>query len=178
MFSLILYLSFVSSALTANLPSRQLSFQQRNLDTITKIYKRTVYPTNLDFLANGPASVPQGLFNENATGRITPLGNFTGFNDSTEYFFALAPVASPPSYVGFADARVVSFQSQCASFASSIVYFTGRVFHPNASNDGEFVSTLKQVWSAERIACYKYRVFHATAGISTFNLVNSKGDCC
>lgn len=145
MLSLILSLSFAYSALTANLPSRQVSFQQRNLATITKIYERTVYPTNLEFVANGPASVPPGLFNENATGRITPVGNFTGFNDSTEYFFALAPVASPPSYIGFSDAKVVSFQSQCAEFASSIVYFTSRVIHPNASDDGEFVSTLKQV---------------------------------
>ena len=145
MFSLIISLSFAYNALTANLPSRQISFQQRNLDTITKIYERNLYPTNLDFLANGPSSVPPGLFNENATGRITPLGNFTGFNDSTEYFFALAPVASPPSYVGFSDAKVVSFQSQCADFASSVVYFTSSVIHPNASNDGEHVSMLKQV---------------------------------
>lgn len=27
-----------------------------------------------------------------ATGRISPLGNFTGFDDSTEYFFALSPI--------------------------------------------------------------------------------------
>ena len=145
MLSLFLYLSFAYSALTANLPSRQISFQQRNLVTITKIYERNIYPTNLEFLANGPASVPRGLFNENATGRITPLGNFTGFNDSTEYFFALAPVASPPGYVGFTEAKVVSFQSQCADFASSIVYFSSSVIHPNASNDGEHVSMLKQV---------------------------------
>lgn len=155
MFPILLCLLSIHSALTAKLPSsnlksdpaerRQVSFQQRNLNTITKIYERSIYPNNLAFVTNGPSSVPAGLFNENASGRITPLGNFTGFNDSTEYFFALAPVPQPPSYIGFSDAKVVSFQSQCANVASSIVYFTSSVINPNATNDGEVVSKLKQV---------------------------------
>ena len=122
-----------------------VNFQQRNLDTITKIYERTVYPTNLEFLANGSNSVPAGLFNENATGRISPAGNFTGFNESTEYFFALAPVPRPPNYTAFSKIQIVSFQSQCANVASSVVYFTSSVFNPNATNNGDFFSTLKQV---------------------------------
>ena len=52
-------------------------YKKRNYDTINKIYARTVYPNNLPFIANGSASVPPGLFNPNATGRITPVGNFS-----------------------------------------------------------------------------------------------------
>lgn len=120
------------------------SFQQRNLDTITKIYERNVYPTNLQFITNGSSSVPAGLFNENATGRITPLGNFTGFKESTEYFFALSPVPLPPTYGAFSKIQIVEYQSQCANVASSVVYITSSVIHPGAPNDGQLISTLKQ----------------------------------
>ena len=145
-----LSLIFLCSVLATGLPEKnsghQTNYQQRNLETITKIYERNVYPTNLQFIANGPKSVPSGLFNENATGRITPLGNFTGFNDSTEYFFALSPIPSPPNYIGMSKIQVVSFQSQCAQFASSITYFTISVINPNATNNGQFISNLKQVF--------------------------------
>lgn len=121
------------------------SFQQRNLNTITAIYKRNVYPTSLAFAQNGTASVPPGLFNENAQGRITPLGNFTGFNDSTEYFFALAPIPRAPTYAGFSKIQIISFQSECPNVASSVVYITSSVIHPGAPDDGKFISILKQV---------------------------------
>lgn len=127
----------------ANKP--KLSYQQRNLDTITKIYQRNVYPTNLEFIANGPSSVPAGLFNQEATGRITPLGNFTGFNDSTEYFFALSPVPQAPTFYGFSKIQIVEFQSQCPGVASSVVYLTMSVFNPGAANNGQVIGTLKQV---------------------------------
>jgi len=126
---------------------RPKSFQQRNLDTITKIYERNKYPTNLEFITNGSRSVPAGLFNENAAGRITPLGNFTGFQESTEYFFALSPVPLPPTYGGFSKIQIVEFQSQCANVASSVVYITMSVINPGAPNDGQLISTLKQVRS-------------------------------
>ena len=124
---------------------RPISFQQRNLNTITQIYERNVYPTNLEFIQKGPSSVPAGLFNENATGRITPLGNFTGFNDSTEYFFALSPVPQAPTYRGFSKIQIVEFQSQCPSVAASVVYITMSIIHPGAADNGQFVATLKQV---------------------------------
>jgi hypothetical protein len=123
---------------------RRISFQQRNLDTITKIYERNAYPTNLQFITNGSSSVPAGLFNENAAGRITPLGNFTGFKESTEYFFALSPVPLPPTYGAFSKIQIVEFQSQCPNVASSVVYITMSVIHPGAPNDGQLISTLKQ----------------------------------
>jgi hypothetical protein len=57
------------------------------------IYNLTIYPDQLPILEQGAAAgVPPGLFNENATGRVDPVGKFTGFEDSIEYFFALAPV--------------------------------------------------------------------------------------
>ncbi|KAL8688440.1 MAG: hypothetical protein Q9218_005651 [Villophora microphyllina] len=120
-------------------------FQKRNFDTITSIYARTVYPTNLHFIANGSASVPPGLFNENASGRITPVGNFTGFDDSTEYFFGLSPIPTPPAYNVFSKAQVVSFSSACPTVAASVVYFTNSVFNPNATNNGQYLTTLVQV---------------------------------
>ena len=125
------------------------SFQQRNLDTITSIYNRNLYPANLEFALNGSASVPPGLFNANATGRITPLGNFTGFKDSTEYFFALSPIPQPPNYVGFSKIQIVSFQSACPEVAASVVYITASILNPTGPGNGQFVATLKQVSFSE-----------------------------
>ena len=42
----------------------------------------TIFPNNQAFINNGPSAVPAGLFSENAKGRITPIGNFSGFEDS------------------------------------------------------------------------------------------------
>ncbi|KAL8958981.1 MAG: hypothetical protein Q9183_005725, partial [Haloplaca sp. 2 TL-2023] len=120
-------------------------YEKRNYNTICKIYDRTVYPTNLLFLANGSASVPEGLFNQNCTGRISPFGNFTGFEESTEYFFGLSPIPQPPVYNAFSQARVVSFTSGCPSVASSLVYFTNSVVNPNSTDSGKFLTTLQQV---------------------------------
>lgn len=58
------------------------SYKERNLNTIKAIYDRNVYPTNLDFIQNGASSVPPGLFSANASGRISPVGNFTSFEDT------------------------------------------------------------------------------------------------
>ena len=124
---------------------KPISFQQRNLNTITALYNRTVYPTNLEFIVNGSSSVPKGLFNANVSGRITPIGNFTGFQDSVEYFFALAPIPQPPLYYGFSKIQIVEFSSQCPSVAASVVYFTESVINPGAANDGQTIATLKQV---------------------------------
>ncbi|KAL9596776.1 MAG: hypothetical protein Q9179_004503 [Wetmoreana sp. 5 TL-2023] len=150
--------------------ARLTGFQKRNFDTISKIYNRTVYPNNLAFIANGSASVPQGLFNKDAQGRITPVGNFTGFDDSTEYFFGLAPIPTPPSYGVFSKAQVVEFVSACPSVAASVVYFTTSVFNPNATNNGQYLSTLKQVafWEFDRRgAVIKYDAWIPTLRLYT-----------
>ncbi|KAL0259316.1 hypothetical protein SLS55_005052 [Diplodia seriata] len=97
-------------------------FESRNLQTIQSIYNLTVYPNFLPIIANGSAAIPPGLFNPNATGRITPLGNFTGFEDSIEYFFALAPTPQGTSGKAIYAAEVVEFTSGCPSVAASVVY--------------------------------------------------------
>lgn len=136
------FVAFISPSWSMN------NYQRRNLKTITSIYNRTVYPENLAFLENGTASVPAGLFNPNASGRVSPLGNFTGFQESAEYFFALAPVPRPPTYVAFTKAQVVEFTSGCPDVAASVVYFTNSVVNPNATNNGQYITSLKQVSSS------------------------------
>ncbi|KAE9381218.1 hypothetical protein N431DRAFT_424811 [Stipitochalara longipes BDJ] len=120
-------------------------FAARNLKTIQSIYNLTVYPNNAPIQKHGSTAVPPGLFNENATGRITPLGNFTGFVDSIEYFFGLAPTPSPPKYDVISAADIVAFTSGCAEVAASVVYLTTSAHNPGAPSHGQFRTKLKQV---------------------------------
>ena len=106
----------------------QPAWSARNLATIQKIYNLTVYPHNVPILKQGSKAVPPGLFNKNATGRVSPVGNFSGFDDSIEYFFALAPTPQEERGIAIYDAEVVAFTSGCANVASSLVYLrTGTV---------------------------------------------------
>lgn len=66
-------------------------------------------------------------------------------DDSTEYFFALAPVPQPPGYGAFTKAEVVEFTSGSPDVAASLVYFTTSVVNPNATNNGQYITSLKQV---------------------------------
>jgi hypothetical protein len=104
----------------------------------------TVYPNNAAIIFGGDAAVPKGLFNTNATGRVTPVGEFVGFQDSIEYFWGLAPLPSgvPPNGV-ISSATLTDFTSGCAQVAASTVYLT--VSTLNADNStGPYISTLKQ----------------------------------
>lgn len=137
------------------------NFYARNLKTISSIYNLTVFPSplppplqiptrlthtdNVPIITGGGAAVPKGLFSPNATGRVSPLGNFTGFEDSIEYFFALALVPTAPSFAVFSSAKVVSFSSGCAEIAASVSYLETRVLNPNSTDNGKYLSTLKQV---------------------------------
>ena len=122
-------------------------FQQRNLDTIQKIYNTTIYPNNQAFIQKGISEIPKGLFNENATGRIAPIGNFSGIDDTAEYFFALNPAPVFPLYDTWTNAKIVSFSSGCPEVASSVVYGATTGVNPNASTYGKTVTTIKQVRS-------------------------------
>ena len=142
---LIGFLYCLAASLAFISPAWSLNYPQRNLETITAIYNRTVYPENLAFLQNGSASIPAGLFNANATGRISPVGNFSGFQESTEYFFALAPIPQAPTYTAFSKAVIVEFTSGCPEVAASLVYFITSVVNKTSPSYGQYVSTLQQV---------------------------------
>ena len=122
-------------------------YAQRNLDTIRRIYNLTVYPNNVPIVNRGAEAVPPGLFNQDATGRVSPVGNFTGFADSIEYFFALAPTPQLSNGIGFYAAEVVEFTSGCAEVATSLVYLrTGHVDEKTVALDkSKPTSTLSQV---------------------------------
>ncbi|KXS94387.1 hypothetical protein AC578_6589 [Pseudocercospora eumusae] len=122
-------------------------YAQRNLNTIQKIYNITVYPNNMPIVNEGAKAVPPGLFNEKATGRVNPVGNFSGFDDSIEYFFALAPVPQQEQGLAFYKAEVVEFTSGCPEVASSLVYLrTGHVDPQTGElDDSKQKTTLAQV---------------------------------
>jgi hypothetical protein len=122
-------------------------YAQRNLDTIRKIYNLTVYPNNAPIVAKGAAAVPSGLFSQHATGRVSPVGNFSGFSDSIEYFFALAPTPRAEGGLGIYQADVLEFTSGCPDVAASVVYLrTGHVDEKTGALDmSKPTSTLSQV---------------------------------
>ena len=140
-------LLFVSAQAIAS----RASYVERNLHTIQSIYNLTVYPNNVPIILHGASAVPAGLFNQQATGRIDPVGTFTGFNESIEYFFGLAPLPGPPTNVTISKAEVVEFNSGCAHVASSVVYLVCSAYSPGQPDDGEFVGTLKQVRNLSRV---------------------------
>jgi hypothetical protein len=118
--------------------------RERNFNTINTIYNLTVWPNQLPVFQNG--TIPTGLFNDNVTGRVDPVGTFQGLQDSIEYFFALSPL---PTQNGVSAAitgyQITEFTSECADVASSVVYLFSTVVNPGAPNDGQVLPTLKQV---------------------------------
>lgn len=132
----------------------QPDYATRNFNTISSIYNLTVYPNNAAIIAQGSSAVPAGLFNANATGRVTPVGSFQGFNQSVEYFFGLAPEPPGPTNATIQKAVISSFTSGCAEVASSVVYLECYVSSPGQSDNGNFIATLKQVsLSTTRVTC-------------------------
>jgi hypothetical protein len=126
----------------------QQYFVARNLQTITSIYNLTVYPNNVPIIQDGASAVPAGLFSQNATGRISPVGNFSGFQDSIEYFFGLAPVPQANSgSFAFYNAQIVEFTSGCPEVAASVAYLSAAQVDPNtgAPVPGSVTTMLKQV---------------------------------
>jgi hypothetical protein len=117
----------------------------RNLQTIKDIYDLTVFPNNIPIIQSDGKTVPPGLFSQFATGRVDPLGNFSGFTDSVEYFFALAPAATAPLFDAITKAEIVEFTSGCDEVAASTVHLTVSVVNPNATNNGQLLGTIKQV---------------------------------
>jgi hypothetical protein len=136
------------------------NWEQRNFDTISKIYNLTVYPNQLPILEEGAAGVPAGLFNENATGRVDPVGNFTGFDDSVEYFFALAPVPTTnPASTAISSIQITEFNSACPNVAASVVYLFCEVTDPSGQGLGTVLAPLKEV-SKTKISLSIYHVIN------------------
>jgi hypothetical protein len=126
--------------------SLQKHSEQRNFKTVMSIYNLTIYPNQLPIFEQGAASVPPGLFNENATGRVDPVGNFTGIEDSIEYFFALAPVPQANSAsAAISSIQITEFGSACLEVAASVVYLYCSVVNPSSSDNGISLAPLKQV---------------------------------
>ncbi|KAF7935332.1 uncharacterized protein EAE97_008239 [Botrytis byssoidea] len=120
--------------------------------SISRIYNTTIYPNNLPVLANGSTATPEGLFSVNATGRISPLGNFTGFDDSTEYFFALSPIPGQtgpgilqPNYNAFTSYELHAFTSGCPEVASTIAYLNTTIVNPGSPSHGKYVTKIKEI---------------------------------
>jgi hypothetical protein len=124
----------------------QRHYEKRNFDTIKSIYDLTIYPNQLPILEQGAAGVPPGLFNENATGRVDPVGNFTGFDDSIEYFFALAPVPQTnPASAVISSIQITEFSSACPDVAASVVYLFCNLDDPSSADNGRPLAPLKEV---------------------------------
>lgn len=145
----------------------QPGWAARNLDTIQKIYNLTLYPNQLPILSGGGKAVPPGLFDiEKVRGRVSPVGNFTDFEDTIEvrvfplkslvleltpwdkqYFFGLAPVPDPnnPRSIALTRAEIVAFQSSCPEVAASTVYLHTSFYNPNSTDHLKKLTSLKQV---------------------------------
>jgi len=122
-----------------------IPFYERNLQTIKNIYNLTIYPNQVPIIVAGAAAVPKGLFALNATGRISPVGNFTSFDDSIEYFFALPPIPhSNSNGAAFTHFWIPQFSSECPEVAASTVYLTAAVVDPTKNDTGRVVTYLKQ----------------------------------
>ncbi|KAK3991122.1 hypothetical protein QBC44DRAFT_58019 [Cladorrhinum sp. PSN332] len=126
---------------------RPIDWKARNLKTIQSIYNLTVYPNQVPIVAiNGSLSVPKGLFNKNVVGRVDPVGNFTGFEHSIEYFFALSPLPQGnAASAAITRAVVTEFSSQCRDIAASVVYLYCSVVNPGSPDHGKPLPPLKQV---------------------------------
>ena len=114
----------------------------RNYNTVSSVYNLTVYPRNLPLFLN-QTDIGLPFFDVNVTGRVTPLGDFSGYEDSIEYFWGLAPVPIPPSTAAISRAVVTHFTSGCPEVASSTVEFT--VTNVVGPLNGTLITKLKQI---------------------------------
>ena len=125
---------------------RHFDYRSRNFNTISSIYNLTVYPHQVPIITGGGHNVPDGLFSHEVVGRVYPVGNFTDFEDSIEYFFALAPVPQAnPKSAAITSYKIVSFSSECRDVAASVVYLYTSVVDPSSPDNGKPLAPLKQV---------------------------------
>ncbi|KAJ7923097.1 hypothetical protein B0H13DRAFT_2230247 [Mycena leptocephala] len=151
------FLPLTVLALVVLSSASQPSWYKRNFDTSRRYitqFKVTVFPANAKIIAEGAPAVPPGLFNANATGRVTPVGEFFGFQDSFEYFFGLAPLptGSPPNGA-ISKATLAEFPPG----APSTVYLTLSTINLDNST-GPFITILKQIafWRFDDLGAVLY----------------------
>jgi len=121
-------------------------YAERNFKTISSIYNLTVYPNQLPIFQAGGAGVPKGLFNQKVVGRVDPVGNFTDFEKSIEYFFALSPLPQGnPAKAAITSYQITEFSSQCRNVAASVVYLYCSVVNPGSPDHGKPLPPLKQI---------------------------------
>ncbi|KAJ7437985.1 hypothetical protein B0H11DRAFT_2206332 [Mycena galericulata] len=139
---------------------------KRNQNTIQAIYNLTIFPANAKIIAEGSSAVPAGLFNINATGRVTP--------DSIEYFFGLTPLPSgvPPNGA-ITNATLVEFTSGCPKVATSTVYLTVSTINPDNST-GAYITALKQFRIIPFARLVALHLFYGTDILLAFRL---RGGC-
>ncbi|KAK4208980.1 hypothetical protein QBC37DRAFT_443604 [Rhypophila decipiens] len=120
------------------------NWKQRNFNTISHIYGLTVYPNQVPIVLGGSKGVPPGLFSKDVAGRVDPVGDFKGFDDSIEYFFALAPLPQGnPLQAAITSYKITEFSTQCKDVAASVVHlYCSVVDGPDA---GKVLPPLKQI---------------------------------
>ncbi|KAL2268279.1 hypothetical protein VTJ83DRAFT_3125 [Remersonia thermophila] len=119
---------------------------ERNFRTVSSIYNLTVYPNQLSVVGSNGFSVPPGLFSKNVVGRVNPVGKFTDFENSIEYFWALSPIPDgSASGAAITSYRIVEFSSQCASVAASVVYLYCSVVRPGSPDHGRPLPPIRQI---------------------------------
>jgi len=125
------------------------SFVERNYKTVQEIYNLVLYPNNAPIVQALSNAVPKGLLDDNVIGRVTPLGNFIGLNDSIEYFFVLG-FPTPPVFIGFSNVTIAEFATGCPQVAASTIYLTTSRFIPQNEQFG--VTTLKEMayWNFDK----------------------------
>ena len=124
----------------------ETNFQKRNFNTISSIYSLTVFPNQVPIVTGGAAGVPPGLFSHEVTGRVDPVGEFRGFEDSIEYFFALAPLPQGnPLNAAITSFKITEFSSGCKNVAASVVWLFCSIVNPGCPDDGKVLPPLKQV---------------------------------
>lgn len=136
----------------------------RNFKTISNIYNLTVYPHQVPIILGGAAGVPPGLFSQNVSGRVDPVGDFVGFEDSIEYFFALAPL--PQGNVASAaitSYKIAEFSSACLDVAASVTYLYTSVVNPGSPDNGKALAPLKQVSARVRSTIARYDLCQLTS---------------
>ncbi|MBE3043522.1 hypothetical protein IMZ48_13315 [Candidatus Bathyarchaeota archaeon] len=130
---------------------KKCDYRTRNFNTICSIYDLTVYPNQVPIITGGATKVPDGLFSHDVVGRVYPVGNFKGFEDSIEYFFALAPLPQMNTKsAAITSYKITSFSSGCPNVAASVVHLYTSVVDPKSPDHGKALAPIKQVSSTRR----------------------------